>query len=231
MLNNIVNYIPDFDNGRPLSFGKVFFLIENYDAPGNSSDIDETKLAQVFYRDNGNIIYVPQPIYTTKGGALAVGCLTDQPDLQIAQTVRKVAVYNKCGKLLYQAFYNGSAESGCVQIGGDLGLVVDTIAEFVDFGSVADPATCFQDFGFLPSVLQLETEVFNATFASLSAGVLTLPFNYTMGVNGLDVFVNGSLVSDWLETTINTITFTPEIIADVTSDTAIQVKYRYVQLN
>jgi len=228
MLNNIVNYIPDFDNGRPLSFGKVYFLIENYDAPGNSSDIDETKLAQVFYRESDNTIYVPQPIYTTKGGALAVGCLTDQPDLQVAQTVRKVAVYDKCGKLLYEAFYNDGC---CIQIGGDLGLISDPPEVFVDFGSVADPAICFQDFGFLPSVLKLETKVFNATFASLSAGVLTLPFNYTIGVNGLDVFVNGSLVSDWSETTVNTITFTPEIIADVTSDTAIQVKYRYVQLN
>lgn len=228
MLNDIVNYIPDFQNGRPLSFGRVFFLVENYDAPSNAADIDATKLAQVYYRENDNTIFVPQPIYTTKGGVLDIGCLTDQPDIQVAETVRKVAVYDKCGKLLYQSAYRFGC---CTQIGGDLGLITEQATNFVDFGSITDPATCFQDLGFLPSLLQLETQIFDATFADLVAGVLTLPFNYTLGINGLDVFVNGSLVDDWSEATTNTITFTPDIIASVTPDTAIRVKYRYVQLN
>lgn len=228
MLADIINYVPDPKNGRPVADGKVFFFVENYVAPGNSADVDETKIAQVYYRANDNTVVVPQPIYTTQGGTLKVGSLTYRPELFVAETVRLVAVYDKCGKLLYQAeFRNGC----CTQIGGDLGLVTEPTQQFVDFDSVAEPATCFQDLGFLPSILNIETQVFDSTFASLVAGVLTLPFNYTLGTNSLDVFVNGSLVSDYAETTVNSITFTADIIAAVTTDTAIRIKYRYVQLN
>lgn len=228
MLADIINYIPDPKNGRPVADGKVFFFIESYVAPGNSADVDESKIAQVYYRANDNTIFVPQPIYTTQGGTLKVGSLTYRPELFVAETVRLVAVYDKCGKLLYQAEFKSGC---CTQIGGDLGLITESSINFVDFGSVADPATCFQDLGFLPSVLQLETEVFDSTFADLVSGALTLPFDYIMGANALDVFVNGSLVNDWSETTITTITFTPDIIAAVAADSAIKVKYRYVQLN
>ena len=228
MLPDILNYIPDPKNGRPVANGKVFFFVENYVAPSNSADVDETKIAQVYYRENDNTIFVPQPIYTTQGGTLKVGSATYQPDILVAETVRRVGVYDKCGKLVYQAAFRYGC---CTEIGGDMGSIVDQADHFVDFGSIAEPATCFQDLGFLPSVLNIETEVFNSTFASLSGGILTLPFNYTLGTNSLDVFINGSIVNDYAETTVNSITFTADIIADVTTDTAIKVKFRYVQLN
>jgi len=230
LIRSATSYIPDINFGRPLSDAKVYIMRYESTAPGRDSDIDPLDLLSVSYTsDSGGTAFAPQPLRTTKGGVLYIGCKTNIKQFSTDADTYKIAVYDKCGKLEY--FGNVDAFECCIQVGGDLGLCSELPSVAVNFGSIENPSVCFQDLGFLPSVLQLETEVFDSTFASLVSGVLTLPFNYTLAVNGLDVFVNGSLVDDWSETSTNTITFTPDLIASVTADSTIRVKYRYVQLN
>lgn len=120
----------------------------------------------------------------------------------------------------------------CVQVSGDLGQVPETAGAFVDYGSVVNPALCFQDLGFLPSILNMETQVFDTTAASLDgSGNLALPFSYTLGTNSLDVFVNGTLVNDYTEVNVTTIQFSADAVAALDISSEIKVKYRYVQLN
>jgi lysophospholipase L1-like esterase len=102
MLPDILNYVPDPKNGRPIAGGKVYFLIAGYTAPGRDSDLDITKIAPV----TANGLTVPQPIYTSQGGTLIVGSQVDQPDLIPDGTTQRVAVYDKCGKLVYQVGYS-----------------------------------------------------------------------------------------------------------------------------
>jgi hypothetical protein len=102
MLPDILNYVPDPKNGRPIAGGKVYFLIAGYTAPGRDSDLDLSKIAPV----TANGLTVPQPIYTSQGGTLVVGSQVDQPDLIPDGTTQRVAVYDKCGKLVYQVGYS-----------------------------------------------------------------------------------------------------------------------------
>lgn len=102
MLPDIINYVPDPKNGRPIANGKVYFLIAGYTAPDRDSDLDISKIAPV--TADGNV--VPQPIYTSQGGTLLVGSQVNQPQLIPDGTVNRVAVYDKCGKLVYQVGYN-----------------------------------------------------------------------------------------------------------------------------
>lgn len=127
---------------------------------------------------------------------------------------------------------DGLTDLCCIQVSGDLGAIVETPGIFVDYGSIDNPATCFQDLGFLPSVLNMNTEVYSVLFSELlPSGVLTLPFTYPVGTESLDVFVNGSLVTDYIESSSTTITFTADAIASYDPTSEIKVKYRYVQLN
>jgi hypothetical protein len=230
LIRSATSYIPDINFGRPLSDAKVYIMRYESTAPGRDSDINPLDLLSVSYTsDSGGTAFAPQPLRTTKGGVLYIGCKTNIKQFSTDADTYKIAVYDKCGKLEY--FSNVGTFTGCVQIGGSLGAITEPPTLDIDLGSIANPPLCFQDLGFLPDVSNLKSEVFNATFSGLVSGVLTLPFNYTLAVNGLDVFVNGSLVDDWSETSTNTITFTPDLIASVTADSTIRVKYRYVQLN
>lgn len=104
MLPDIVNYIPDPKNGRPVAGGKIYFLVAGYIAPDRDSDLDVSKIAEV----TANALPVAQPIYTSQGGVPVVGSRVNQPDLLVADDCERVAVYDKCGKLLYQVGYSGT---------------------------------------------------------------------------------------------------------------------------
>lgn len=103
MLPDILNYIPDPKNGRPIADGQVFFFLGGYSAPSNIADVNSAFIAEV--TANGNP--VPQPIFTSKGGTLMVGSQTNQPQLNVDPLVKRVAVYDKCGRLVYSTAYNG----------------------------------------------------------------------------------------------------------------------------
>lgn len=102
MLPDILNYVPDPNNGRPLVGAKVYFLIGGYTAPDQDSDLDVSKIAPI--TANGDV--VPQPLYTSAGGTIRVGSQVNQPTLIPSGLTQKVAVYDKCGKLVYQVEYS-----------------------------------------------------------------------------------------------------------------------------
>lgn len=102
MLPDILNYVPDPNNGRPLVGAKVYFLIGGYTAPDQDSDLDVSKIAPI--TANGDV--VPQPLYTSAGGTIRVGSQVNQPTLIPSGLTQKVAVYDKCGKLVYQVGYS-----------------------------------------------------------------------------------------------------------------------------
>jgi hypothetical protein len=134
MLPDIINYIPDPQNGRPIANGRVYFLIDGYMPPMRDADLDQTKIAPV----TANNITVPQPIYTSKGGTLIIGSQTNQPGVRVSTLVARAAVYDKCGKLVFSIVYNG--------FGADSATVISETAPNAPFEGMrwykpSDPAT------------------------------------------------------------------------------------------
>lgn len=134
MLPDIINYIPDPQNGRPIANGRVYFLIDGYMPPMRDADLDQTKIAPV----TANNITVPQPIYTSKGGTLIIGSQTNQPGVRVSTLVARAAVYDKCGKLVFSIVYNG--------FGADAATVISETAPNAPFEGMrwykpSDPAT------------------------------------------------------------------------------------------
>lgn len=150
MLPDILNYIPDPKNGRPIADGQVFFFKGGYLPPTNIADVNPSFIAEV--TANGNP--VPQPIYTSKGGTLIIGSQTNQPQLNVDPLVKRVAVYDKCGRLVYSTAYNGvgafvdadalAAPDSTVLVGG---VAAGRIAKrlnyktFAELGGIADGLT------------------------------------------------------------------------------------------
>jgi hypothetical protein len=222
MLLDIINYLPDPKNGRPIANGKVYFLIQNYKAPDRDSDLDLTKLAQV--RADGLVL--PQPLYTTQGGTYRVGSATYIPMLSVSDNVTGAAAYDKCGKLIFQAAYGSG--NPCALLEPDFGFITDAPDYFIDFGLISEPVTCEQDLGFLPNVIALATDSFSLFASALSGGAFTVPFDIT--ASNLDVYINGVLITDY-SVTLNTITINSGFAVTLLPDDVIQVRHRYVTLN
>lgn len=138
MLPDILNYIPDPKNGRPIADGQAYFFLGGYSAPSSIADVNPAFIAEV--TANGNP--VPQPIYTSKGGTLIVGSQTNQPQLNVDPLVKRVAVYDKCGRLVYSTAYNGvgafvdadalAAPGSTVLVGGvAAGKIAKRVNQFV----------------------------------------------------------------------------------------------------
>jgi hypothetical protein len=135
MLPDILNYVPDPNNGRPLAGAKVYFLIGGYTAPDQDSDLDLSKIAPI--TADGNV--VPQPLFTSQGGTIRVGSQVNQPDFVPSGLTRRVAVYDKCGKLVYQVGYSAEGafvssaaladEDSTVLIGGITASALVALAE------------------------------------------------------------------------------------------------------
>ncbi|HSG93846.1 MAG TPA: hypothetical protein VK999_08980, partial [Methylotenera sp.] len=101
MLPDVIPYVPDPKNGRPIADGQVFFLLGDYTPPGSAADVNPAFIAEV----TADGIAVPQPIYTSRGGTLLIGSQSNQPQLEVDTLVRRVAVYDKCGRLVYLTAY------------------------------------------------------------------------------------------------------------------------------
>lgn len=120
----------------------------------------------------------------------------------------------------------------CVQISGDMGSVSETPGLFVDFGSIANPALCFQDYGFLPAVLTPVTKIFETTIGDVSpSGIVSLDFEYPLDIDALDVILNGSDILAFEEIDNTTIMIDSDAVAASAADSIVRVKYRYTQLN
>lgn len=152
MLPDILNYIPDPKNGRPIADGQVYFFLGGYSAPSNIADVNSAFIAEVTASGNP----VPQPIFTSKGGTLIVGSQTNQPQLNVDPLVKRVAVYDKCGRLVYSTAYNGvgafvdadalAATDSTVPVGGVEARAfraVDGIKNLLTVANVAQTVTGF----------------------------------------------------------------------------------------
>lgn len=118
------------------------------------------------------------------------------------------------------------SDNECILISGDLGFIFETATLEVDFGSIENPATCFQDLGFITPTSTLKAIVVKTTYGELPVSkVLDLPFSYLTNENQLDVYINGSFVFDYEETSETSITITGVF----TDSSEIVVKYRLTQ--
>ena len=101
MLPDIINYVADPRNGRPIANGQVYFYVDGYVAPTNINDFDVSYLADI----TADGVVLTQPVYTTQGGVLRTGSLASLPRIRASIDVKRAAVYDECGKLVFSTAY------------------------------------------------------------------------------------------------------------------------------